>query len=234
MTDNDKKQIMLYKGHTMRKALIISAIVILSLIVAFVLFISSFAIMYLTPTEWDTYFVTASNGKKFRVTYEMYNWPDINSRIFLHYRWDKDSIYIKGEETSKDINIDFLYENSNFSYYKVTHLTYDENTSGKTIAILSKNKKISIITDGSYIECVPEINLFVWDFIQEIYPLAKYEILSNNNGDFIIKYAESLITDEKNQIIDKMKYFVENPDEIKCEYYTKEEIISKCNELLDT
>ena len=44
--------------------------------------------------------------------------------------------------------------------------------------------------------------------------------------------ADILIQEGNTEILDQIRYFVDNPDDFKYEYYTKEEILAKCNELL--
>ncbi len=68
--------------------------------------------------------------------------------------------------------------------------------------------------------------------INEVIPLAEYEILANKNADYIMLYADYVYNSNGRQLIEVLKSFVENPDSVKSEYYTKEEILAKCDELL--
>ena len=68
--------------------------------------------------------------------------------------------------------------------------------------------------------------------VNEVIPLAEYEILANKNADYIMLYADYVYNSNGRQLIEVLKSFVENPDSVKSEYCTKEEILAKCNELL--
>ena len=185
--------------------------------------------------ERDTYYITATDGKKFKMSYELIYAPDPQCRIWLNYRGDKSQIVISGEQTSKDVDMFFLYENDDFSYYRILYGAGNPETIDKTLAILSKKERVIIlpISDAlSYVKCTSEGKVIRGVAINEVIPLAEYEILANKNADYIMLYADYVYNSNGRQLIEVLKSFVENPDSVKSEYYTKEEILAKCDELL--
>lgn len=182
--------------------------------------------------ERDTYYVTASDGKKFKMSYILMNMPDLSCSIYLNYRGDKSLIDIWGEQTSKKVEMTFLYENNNFSYYRILHNTENPDEVGRSVAILSKNERMSIFTDGSFVECVGEDYLYKGELIEEIIPLAEYETVYNNNADYIILYGDIMLKNNNLLFLNVIKNYAENPNAIRSEHYTQNEILAKCNELL--
>ena len=217
------------KNNVLRKVII----GVVTCITMFVLFVVYLAYNW-DVQERDRYYVTATDGKKFKMSYEL-----LSARpmcfIWLNYRGDRAQIVVPAKHTSKNVDMFFLYENDDFSYYRILHNTGNPETIGKTLAILSKKKRISIpaFSDvSSYVQCEREEKAILGVAINEVIPLAEYEILANKNADYIMLYADYVYNSNGRQLIEVLKSFVENPDSVKSEYYTKEEILAKCNELL--
>ena len=210
------------------KGVIIGAISCALIFIAFIVYMS----LNWGIAKRDTYYVTASDGKKFKMSYILMNTPDLSCTIYLNYRGDKSSIDIWGEQTSKKVEMTFLYENNDFSYYRILHNTENPDEVGRSVAILSKNERMSIFTDGSFVECVGEDYLYKGELIEEIIPLAKYEVVYNNNADYIILYGDNILKNDNLLFLNVIKSYVRNPDIIKSTYYTHDEILAKCNELL--
>ena len=218
------------KNNVLRKV-IIGIVTCITLFALFVVYLAHNWIVI----ERDRYYVTATDGKKFKMSYELVCALEPDCFIQLNYRGDKSHIDICSEQTSKNVDMIFLYENDDFSYYRILHNTGNPETIGKTLAILSKKKRISIpaFSDvSSYVQCTREEKAILGVAINEVIPLAEYEILANKNADYIMLYADYVYNSNGRQLIEVLKSFVENPDSVKSEYYTKEEILAKCDELL--
>ncbi len=159
--------------------------------------------------------------------------PDLSCSIYLCFRGDKDSIDIKGEHTSKDVTMDFLYENDKFAYYKITYLIGTEDET-KTISVLSKTEQIELFDRKSYAECVPESFVYSeYRMMKEMIPLAEHEVFDNNNMDCLINYGEELLNTNGEKLIDIIETFIENPNSMQCLYNSKEMLLQKCQELLN-
>lgn len=207
----------------MKKGMIIATILFI--------FIISFVIFWIYMgfnwgiSERDSYKVVASNGDKFKAEYVLYTMPDPSCRISLKYKGDSAYVEARGEYTSKKIEMDYLYEKSGYKYYSVRHMD------DISIVVLNDDKKMKIISEGSYIESMHEEILLRFEYIEEYAPLAEYYIL-NNIGDYIIPYADRLIEEGNDKILNKLQYFTSNPEKIATKIYTRDEILLKCNELL--
>ena len=217
------------RNNVLRKVII----GIVACITLFALFVVYLAYNW-NVKERDTYYITATDGKKFKMSYELLS-ARPGCRIWLNYRGDKARIVVPSKQTSKDVDMFFLYENDDFSYYRILYGMGNSETNGKTLAILSKKERINIlpVSDApSYVKCTSEGKVIRGVAINEVIPLAEYEILANKNADYIMLYADYVYNSNGRQLIEVLKSFVENPDSVKSEYYTKEEILAKCDELL--
>ena len=222
------------KGENMSKE---KKVIILIVVIIVILMLP---IVYMqiatTSTEKNTKLnVTASNGVEFREVYTLYNFPDESYDIKLYGR-NKEFIHLFGGDGSgnKHIVIEYLCSSGNLDYYKVIH-EYREKVYEK-LFVYNEKERIAFDDCEKYIESFPDGIIMFNDTESDIFelfiPAAKYQILSDNNGDYIEAYAERLIMDGNNDILQKLHSFVENPNDIKCELKTKDEILAKCNELL--
>lgn len=210
-------------------------ILITVIIVAFLLPIVYMGIA-ITSIEKDTkLYVTASNGVEFKEVYTLHSFPDESYEIRL-YGKNKEFIHLFGGDGSgnKYIEIDFLCSNGNLDYYKVLHENH-QNIHEKLFVYNSKEK---MVFDGceKHIESFPDGIIMFNDTESDIFelfiPAAKHQILNDNNGDYIGAYGERLIMDGNKEILDKIEYLVKNPDVIKYDVCSKEEIVLRCEELL--
>lgn len=179
--------------------------------------------------------VKASNGVEFKEVYTLHSFPDESYEIRLCGKNKEDiQLFCGNGSGNKNIEIEFLCNNGDFDYYKVFHENH-QNTYEKLFVYNSKEK---IVFDGceKQIECFPDAIIMFNDIESDIFelfiPAAKHQILNDNNGDYIGAYGEHLILDGNIEILDKIKFFIENPDEIKYDICNKEEILLKCQELL--
>lgn len=180
--------------------------------------------------EKNSFHVKASDGTKFKVVYTLRNFPDESYDVsVIGHSNDKATIFSGDGTGSEDVSIDFICENGPYKYY----IAYQNEN--KRLFVCSKSKKLGIMTDGSYIESYSDTILFSDnqdDSSYEVFtPIAKNQI-RKNQGDYVIAYAEVLIQNGEEEILDKIKYFVSKPEKIECNFYTQEEILAKCNELL--
>ena len=216
---------------TEKKLLILMAVII----VAFLLPIVYMGIA-ITSTEKDTKLnVTASNGVEFKGVYTLHSFPDESYDIRL-YGKNKEFIYLFGGDGSgnKYIEIDFLCSNGNFDYYKAIHenrgVVYDE------LFVYNEKESFIIEDDKKHIakhyDSILMFNDHEGETFELFIPAAKHQILNDNNGDYIGAYGERLIVDGNKEILEKIRFLVENPDVIKHDICSKEEIISRCQELL--
>ena len=208
----------------MKKIRMIVITVPLILVVAFILFWVYMAFNW-GVAERDSYKVVASNGDKFKAEYVLYNMPDPSCRISLKYNGDSAYVEARGENTSKNIEMNYLYEMNGYKYYSVRHMD------DISIVVLNDDKKMKILSEGSYIESMHEETLLRFEYIEEYAPLAEHYIL-NDIGDYIIPYADRLIEKGNDKILNKLQYFTSNPEKIVTKIYTQDEILLKCNELL--
>ena len=214
-----------------KKIIILIAIII----IAFFLPIVYMRIAVLSIDKDTKLKVIASNGVEFKEIYTLSSFPDESYEIRL-YEKNNDFIHLFGGDGSgnKHIEIDFLCSNGNLDYYKVLH----ENHQNIYEELFVYNSKEKIVFDGceKYIESFPDGIIMFNDTTSDIFelfiPATKHQILNDNNGDYIGAYAERLIVDGNKEILEKIKFFVENPDLIKHDVCSKEEILLKCNELL--
>lgn len=215
----------------------LSKIVIIVVFTAVVAFISfwTYIHFYGGIADRERYNVKVDNGDKFKVVYTLYNFPDESYDIRL-YGKNKEFIHLFGGDGSgnKYIEIDFLCSNGNLDYYKVLHENH-QNIHEKLFVYNSKEK---MVFDGceKHIESFPDGIIMFNDTESDIFelfiPAAKHQILNDNNGDYIGAYGERLIVDGNKEILEKIKFLVENPDVIKYDICSKEEIVSRCQELL--
>lgn len=214
-----------------KKVIILIAVIIVILLLPIV-----YIQIATSSTEKNTKLnVTASNGVEFREVYTLYNFTDESYDIKLYGR-NKECIHLFGGDGSgnKHIEIEYLCSSGNLDYYKVIH-----EYRGKIYEkVFVYNEKEKIAFDGceKYIESFPDGIIMFNDTVSNIFelfiPAAKHQILNDNNGDYIEVYAERLILDGNRDILQKLHSFAENPSDIKCGIKTKDEILAKCNELL--
>lgn len=216
---------------TEKKILILIAVIVL----AFLLSIIYMRIAVLSIDKNTKLNVTASNGVEFKEVYTLSSFPDESYEIRL-YEKNKEFIHLFGGDGSgnKYIEIEFLCSNGEIDYYKVLH----ENRQTVYEELFAYNSKEKMVLDGceKHIESFPDSIIMFNDTESDTFelfiPAAKHQILNDNNGDYIGAYGKRLIADGNEEVLQKIKFFVENPDEIKNDICGKEEIILKCNELL--
>ena len=203
------------------------------LIIVFLALFLIFRFCDLTVVEKRKFYVTADDGTKFKAVYRLRNFPDESYDILIKGKsGDSTCIFCGDGIGSQDIQIEYLGESGDYRYYNAT-LHY--RSGQECIFVCTQKEKLRIMTYGSYIESYTDSVLFSSYEDEDIYkvflPLAKIQIL-RKYGDYVIDYADILIQEGNTEILDQIRYFVDNPDDFKYEYYTKEEILAKCDELL--
>ncbi len=174
--------------------------------------------------------ITASNGVKFKVVYTLYNFPSESYGIEIYEkRGDKIRIFSGNGRGGSDIQIEYLCSDGDYDYYKAICENY-----GKVCEELfvCNDEAFDYYGGQTHIAQNYESTLSFNEIDELFIPAAKYEIMNDNNGDYVGAYAEHLISFGDKELLQKLRFFVESPDEIKCEIHTKEEILAKCNELL--
>ncbi len=187
----------------------------------------------------DTYYVTASNGERFKVLYRLYNFPDESYSLDICDKFNNKTYLFGGDGCgTKDVNIEYLLTDNDIDYYKANIEYWRIDKMHKEIIFAhSKSRNLDIMGNASHIESYVHSVMVENDQTEKTYeifaPVAKHELLVNDNADYVIAYAEKMILENENNVLDKLKYYVDNTDAIECTEYTKEEIIAKCLELLD-
>ena len=182
------------------------------------------------------FYVIADDGARFKIVYRLLNIPDESYDILIKGK-SGDSTYIFSGDGrgSQDIQIEYLGESGDYRYYNAIMRDDYSEMDPERIFVCTRKEKLRIRTDGSYIESYSDLVLFRPYKDENRYkvflPLAKIQIL-RKYGDYVIDYADILIQEGNTEILDQIRYFVDNPDDFKYEYYTKEEILAKCDELL--
>lgn len=210
-------------------------ICIVSMVLLLIIAKCGYTIANLTVAEKEIMKITANDGRKFKVVYLLHNFPDESYEIVVYGKsGDNTSIFHGDGKGTSDIEIIHLFKENDVDYYKAIKKHWEGDK--EKIFVCSDSKKINIMTDGSYIES------YALDILVDIdqsensaelfIPIAKHEILTSNQADYIMAYAEKLILSGEDDIIRKIKYFVDNPEDMVCEVYTQEEILTKCRELL--
>lgn len=214
-----------------KKILVLIAIVIFAVLIPII-----YAAITMLSTDKNTKVnVIASNGVEFKEIYTTNTFPDESYSIEIQEE-KGEVVYLFGGDGSgnPDIQISYIGSNGNLDYYKAIH----ENREILYESLFVYNPKEKIVIDGSekYIERFPESIIMFNDTSGDVFelfvPAAKYQILNENNGDYIGAYAERLISYGNDELINKIRFLVDNPEKIKCNICSKEEILIKCNELL--
>ena len=220
------------KGHMKKKLVIV--LVALLVFVFCVLFL--FYRMCNIVVEKRRFYITADDGTKFKVVYRLKNFPDESYDIKLIGKsGDSTYVFVEDGRGSQDIQIEYLGKNGDYRYYNAILRDDYSEIDPECIFVCSQRERIKTATVDSYIVNYTDLTLFFFEKDEYEYeillPLAKIQIL-RKYGDYVIDYADILIQEGNTEILDQIRYFVDNPDDFKYEYYTKEEILAKCDELL--
>ena len=189
-----------------------------------------------TVVKKDRFYITADDGTRFKAVYRLRNAPDETYDIAIKWKSGDSTKIFRGDgRGSQDIQIEYLGESGDYRYYNAIMRDDYSEMDSERIFVCTRKEKLRIRTDGSYIESYSDLVLFRPYKDENRYkvflPLAKIQIL-RKYGDYVIDYADILIQEGNTEILDQIRYFVDNPDDFKYEYYTKEEILAKCDELL--
>ena len=189
-----------------------------------------------TVVNKDRFYITADDGTRFKAVYRLRNAPDETYDIAIKWKSGDSTKIFRGDgRGSQDIQIEYLGESGDYRYYNAIMRDDYSEMDSERIFVCTRKEKLRIRTDGSYIESYSDLVLFRPYKDENRYkvflPLAKIQIL-RKYGDYVIDYADILIQEGNTEILDQIRYFADNTDDFKYEYYTKEEILAKCNELL--
>lgn len=208
--------------------------IVIALIVVLLMICDNF-LNNLTVADRESIKIIASNDKQFKVIYTLHNFPDESYELKIRDKYgDEISLFAGDGAGNKHIEIKYLCSNSNFDYYKAIHkyrdVVYDE-------LFVYNEKKAFVIEDSKkhiakHYDSILMFNDHEGEIFEMFVPAAKHQILNDNNGDYIGAYGERLILDGNIEILEKINFFIENPDEIKYDICSKEEILLKCQELL--
>ena len=209
---------------------------LIALIVLVVLFLIVYVGITILSTEKTTITdITASDGEKFTLLHTIYSYPDESYLLRIHNKFNEEIHVFSGDGSgNKNVKIIHLCSNGNFNYYKAVY-EYQEKIYDE-LFVYNKNESFIIADTEKHIEKHYDSILMFNDHEGEIFeifiPAAKHQILNDNNGDYIGAYGERLIVDGNKEILEKIKFLVENPDVIKYDICSKEEIVLRCQELL--
>ncbi|GEM_PF-5791635 len=193
----------------------------------------------LTTAEKDKFTVTASDGTKFEVLYTLYNFPDLSYSLDIYGKNGEMEPLFSGDESGeKDIMIQYLYEKEAFKYYLVEQKDYQSgNQEHKRILLITSEQEFSLGNENKYIDTSDYDGMltkeFPPDYLRIIYPLAEERIINHNEGDYVYLYAESLIQQGNQEILKKLKQFVDGAEPFTVQCYSRDAIIYKSRELLE-
>lgn len=215
------------------KKLLICFLVIMLLIVFLTMCIHF--LNNLTVADKSKTKITASNGEQFKLIYTLHNFPDESYSLEIRDKFGGTIGVVSGDGSgNKNVEIEYLCSNGDFDYYKVIHenrdIVYDE------LFVYNEKESFIIEDDKNHIakhyDSILMFNDHEGETFELFIPAAKHQILNDNNGDYIGAYGERLIVDGNKEILEKIKFLAENPDAIKYDICSKEEILLKCRELL--